>query len=1220
MRGYFHQLPDLQLLISEYNPICLCLQETKLKTHHQIKLKGYSYIDSQYNREKSNTAILVRNDIPFHKINVVQNLRCTAVQIHIGRWYTICSLYLPPSEHINEIELENLFETIPKPYLILGDLNGRHTLWHDVSNNTRGRTIERLLYDKSIFVMNNSGPTHIDSRTKTETCIDLSLCSSNIALDFTWKLENCLHGSDHYPIIMDTNINFPCDRPEKWHFDKANWQLFKNLIDFDISEDFRNVDDMIAFFIAVIIRAAHASIFRSGGRNNKKTVPWWTPKCKEAIQKKRRAWRMYKRNKTEVNYINFKRLSAVARRTIREAKRECWRKFVSTINSYTPITAVWQKIHKIVGKYQRNVAPIIIQNGIKIADPKEVAEILAKHFSQISRGDHLSKRFLNHKVLEERHILDFSTTRYFSYNDVFSMRELLSALSKCKPTAAGPDGIHYEFLKHLPIKGKEFLLNIINTIFTTHDYPQWNGSTMLAFLKPGKTGYSPGDYRPIALTSCICKLYERMINARLQWLLESKGILSPFQHGFRKNRSTCDALVALEMYIREAFAAGKFVISVFFDLEKAYDTTWRYHIMKELHDEGFRGNLPIAIKKIIENRTFIVKVGQSTSTSHTQFEGVPQGGVLSTTLFILAINKIGRNLPHGIRASLYVDDYSISFAGNNVRTIQNKMQEAINTLSEWTELNGFKFSTAKTCAVTFSRQHTIHQPRLTLYGKPIQYKHKCKFLGVTFDTRLTFLPHIEELKTSCTERLNILRVISHKTWGADRKMLLRLHEALILSKLDYGSQVYGSASPTYLKKLDSIHNTGLRLATGAFRSTPIVSLYAESGFYSLEYRRTRLSLRYALKINSKYSPYLYRNVYNTASLPVFETHPRYLKPFNIRLDSLLTQFRINSNVTPVHYSKLAPWKIDNLEYCKDLINVKKNQITDVHFRNLFYEHFNEHKNSFSIFTDGSKTDEGVGFAIAYEQNSECRRIPKEASVFTAELFAILLALKRVYQVKQKSFVIVSDSRSALMAIENYNSPHPIVVDIQEWFYMITNQEKSVKFCWVPSHVGVSMNEIADNKAKQAIQVRQVTEKSLPFTDFYPIIDKAIRNDWQSKWNREAQTNKLRQIKDTVAKWTTSYSKNRRWEVVLSRLRLGHSRLTHGFLMENKPPPICQQCNTPLTIKHIFIDCQKYIQQRNKYFRLYGNNLDLKLLLQESNIFDIKKIIGFLVETGLLKTI
>ena len=109
-----------------------------------------------------------------------------------------------------------------------------------------------------------------------------------------------------------------------------------------------------------------------------------------------------------------------------------------------------------------------------------------------------------------------------------------------------------------------------------------------------------------------------------------------------------------------------------------------------------------------------------------------------------------------------------------------------------------------------------------------------------------------------------------------------------------------------------------------------------------------------------------------------------------------------------------------------------------------------------------------------------------------------------------------------------------------------------------------------------------------------MVDKAIKDDWQNKWNNVAQTNKLRPIKGTVAKWPTSYNKNRRLEVVLSRLRLGHTRITHGYLMENKPAPICQRCNVSLTVKHILIDCQQYVQQRRKWFRQFGNNIDLNI--------------------------
>ena len=114
--------------------------------------------------------------------------------------------------------------------------------------------------------------------------------------------------------------------------------------------------------------------------------------------------------------------------------------------------------------------------------------------------------------------------------------------------------------------------------------------------------------------------------------------------------------------------------------------------------------------------------------------------------------------------------------------------------------------------------------------------------------------------------------------------------------------------------------------------------------------------------------------------------------------------------------------------------------------------------------------DGVGFAVVILDNCYKRRIPNEASIFSAELYAILYALQQIYIMNQSSYVIISDSQSALMALETYFSPHPLVIEIQEWLCMIYALNKTVKFCWVPSHIGVPSNELADREAKAAIKV------------------------------------------------------------------------------------------------------------------------------------------------------
>ena len=124
-----------------------------------------------------------------------------------------------------------------------------------------------------------------------------------------------------------------------------------------------------------------------------------------------------------------------------------------------------------------------------------------------------------------------------------------------------------------------------------------------------------------------------MINRRLVEYIENNKIVADIQCGFRKARATTDHLVRLDTYVRKGFAAKNVTVGVFFDLETAYDTTWRFEILKDLHDIGLKGRLPMYIKEFLKGRTFKVNVNNSLSETYNQEAGVPQGNILSVTLF-----------------------------------------------------------------------------------------------------------------------------------------------------------------------------------------------------------------------------------------------------------------------------------------------------------------------------------------------------------------------------------------------------------------------------------------------------------------------------------------------------------------------------------------------------------------------------------------------------------
>ena len=189
-------------------------------------------------------------------------------------------------------------------------------------------------------------------------------------------------------------------------------------------------------------------------------------------------------------------------------------------------------------------------------------------------------------------------------------------------------------LKHLPDSALLTLLHIFNDIWTTCVFPEsWRLATVIPIPKPGKYHTEPTNYRPTALTSCLCKSLERMINERLFWYLESNDLISPIRSGFRSDRSTNDHLIRQENFICDAFVNREHVVSVFFDLEKAYDTTWPYGILKDLHELGLEVRLPLFIQSFLEDRTMQVRIGSTLSDLYDQEQGVPQKSILSTTLF-----------------------------------------------------------------------------------------------------------------------------------------------------------------------------------------------------------------------------------------------------------------------------------------------------------------------------------------------------------------------------------------------------------------------------------------------------------------------------------------------------------------------------------------------------------------------------------------------------------
>ena len=277
----------------------------------------------------------------------------------------------------------------------------------------------------------------------------------------------------------------------------------------------------------------------------------------------------------------------------------------------------------------------------------------------------------------------------------------------------------------------------------------------------------------------------------------------------------------LEGEIREAMENNEYLVAVSFDLMRAYDLTWRRQVVEELLRAGMKGQMVRYVMNLLEGRKVKTVMGGLESSEVSQDTGLVTGTVISVTLFLLVANLILQSIPAGTKKLMFADDLTIFVRGQNLTKNGEVLQNAIDAIAETAKNIGFSFSVGKTIALTFSRKN---KPDLYLEGLRITYKDEHKILGMIFDRKLSWKSHVQYVADRAKKRLNIMRMLSNVKFGVSRHHMITLYQNVVLSVIEYGSTVYVNAPKTTLKMLDSIHLTGLRIALGAFKSSPVENI------------------------------------------------------------------------------------------------------------------------------------------------------------------------------------------------------------------------------------------------------------------------------------------------------------------------------------------------------------------------------------------------------------
>ena len=542
-------------LIPSYSFHIICLQSPNVKKDFFPKIKGYFFppiTDASHVNSKAFTAIYVRSDIDFcqHPLNIPQSatdIYACAVRFKLNNIpHIVISTYLPKGPKDNNTDwIKNTLDTSQFRYIITGDFNAHSPLWEkNCTITTNKRFLENIL-DSKLYLLNNGQYTRIpDNPNHSPTAIDLTLVSPELATSCSWSPWNDTLNSDHFPIIItfDNNHKTSCDSyPDKiprFNYKLANWDTFAlKLYETQFNKnifDSTQIDFIYNTFTKAIINAAKASMPQLKSQNTQKHNGnvWWNSKCEEATKTKKQAFKNYLRNPTPNHQLASKKAKNHANRVISQAKTEYWTNYFNdTDNLNITPKDLWFKIKQMKEEIHQPSHPIQLPNN-SLPTQTEKAEAFATTFSTHSTLSGLDLKNQTYRSNIENcqpptsDIKNLEFPLPTSISDEFSIDELNDQINnlRSKTTSVGLDAISIALIKHLPPHMKEFLLYLFNKCWKEGSIPSiWKESIVIPIHKQGKNPNDINSYRPISLTSQVCKLMEKLIHTRLSFFCEKKS-------------------------------------------------------------------------------------------------------------------------------------------------------------------------------------------------------------------------------------------------------------------------------------------------------------------------------------------------------------------------------------------------------------------------------------------------------------------------------------------------------------------------------------------------------------------------------------------------------------------------------------------------------------------------------------------------------------------------
>lgn len=387
---------------------------------------------------------------------------------------------------------------------------------------------------------------------------------------------------------------------------------------------------------------------------------------------------------------------------------------------------------------------------------------------------------------------------------VIDPASLKRAIDSLKPsTSPGPDGIPPLLVKRCPALFEPILTLAIRSVQEGTFFDEGKVAHIIPIFKKGSRTMVE-NYRPIAKLSVIPKLIEGLVASHLQTSLT--GQINQFQHGFIRRRSTVTNLASFCQVASDALDNNSQLDVLYVDLAKAFDKVDHTRLILKLKKLGLPDSLTRWISSFLSSWSYRVKLSHFLSNPFSPTSGVPQGTHLGPILFILFTLDLPLCLRFCVALS-FADDTKI-FRQVSSLADTTLIQLDINSFVDWCASNGLHINTTKSHIMSI---HNRSDPIISSYfinGSPLSRVDSIKDLGVTYNNKMDFSPHIHDI---CSRSFRILGCIKRSACLFSNPIsMVRLFNALVRSLLEHASSVWNPYLVKHISLLESIQRNFTR--------------------------------------------------------------------------------------------------------------------------------------------------------------------------------------------------------------------------------------------------------------------------------------------------------------------------------------------------------------------------------------------------------------------------